>query len=453
MESIINEYGTESEGESNVGSMSNNALTLNQLSTNNTTQTNSVAAASHLAASQISKVENQPQNTTLVPSATSFFSLGEKSDFIPQQQQFEVIEGKLKPNEPEIMLPPGTKILDVPSRILSAIKVAREKTDNKRGRFNNNSSIPKRQLFTLSKEHIKGVNAVKWCGEFGQVLASASMDGTVRIWDVFRSKECIRVISHDGAVKDIQWNSEGKTILSCGYEKLVKLTDLETGATIQSFLHPQFVTSLRFNPSQSNVFVAGMTKDGLISWDVRANKIIKEFRKFWGSANDLEFFPDGSQLLTCSDYVVRNSADKNIVVWDVGSATAVSNQIYQEAFSCTALRIHSAQKHFVAQSNANYIAIFRSESPWRLDKRKRFEGHLVNGHPIRCNFSLEPDNGRYLVSGDSNGAIFFYDWSTSKNIKSIENAHQGPCTDVSWHPVLGGTVASCGWDGRVLVWG
>ncbi|CAG8600072.1 1448_t:CDS:2 [Ambispora leptoticha] len=432
MENIINEYETESE-EENIENASDDALKLNRLSgytiANNITQPNSVAVSSHYV-SQISKVEDQPQNTTLVPSTSSFFNLGEKK-------------------ETEIMLPPGTKILDVPSRILSAIKDNREITANKHDRFNN-SAIPKRQLITLSKEHIKGVNAIKWCGEFGQVLASASMDGTVRIWDVFRSKECVRVISHDGAVKDIQWNSEGKTILSCGYEKLVKLTDLETGTTIQSFSHPQFVTSLRFNPSQSNVFVAGMTKDGLISWDMRANKIIKEFRKFWGSVNDLEFFPDSSQLLTCSDYVVRNSADKNIVVWD---ATAVSNQIYQEAFSCTALRIHPAQKHFVAQSNANYIAIFRLESPWRLDKRKRFEGHLVNGHPIRCNFSPEPDNGRYLISGDSNGAIFFYDWSTSKIVKSIENAHQGPCTDVSWHPVLRGTVVSCGWDGRVLIWG
>lgn len=50
--------------------------------------------------------------------------------------------------------------------------------------------------------------------------------------------------------------------------------------------------------------------------------------------------------------------------------TSISNQIYQEAFSCTSLRVHPLNTHFVAQSNGNYIAIFGSEKPWRLDKRK-----------------------------------------------------------------------------------
>lgn len=62
-----------------------------------------------------------------------------------------------------------------------------------------------------------------------------------------------------------------------------------------------------------------MIKDGIQSWDIRTNKLIKESKKFWGSVNDLELFPNGSNILTCSDYVVRNAADKNIVVWDFDS--------------------------------------------------------------------------------------------------------------------------------------
>ncbi|KAG9290774.1 hypothetical protein G9A89_011737 [Geosiphon pyriformis] len=342
-------------------------------------------------------------------------------------------------------------LLNIPSRIQSTLEASFEhQTINSQKRF---GAIPIRQYYHLPKDHVKGVNAIKWCGAFGQVLASASMDGTVRIWDVFRSKKCALILKHDGAVKDVQWDGQGKNILSGGYDKLVKLTDLETGTTIHTFSHPQFITSLRYHPINSHIFVSGMSKDGIISWDTRSHKLIKEFRKFWGSVNDLEFLPDGGELVTCSDYVVRNSADKNIVVWDFESATSISNQIYQEAFSCTALRIHPLQRHFTAQSNANYIAIFSIEKPWKLDKRKRFEGHYVNGHPIRFNFSPEPDQGRYLASGDSNGGIFFYEWSTSKIVKTIENAHhQAICTDISWHPVLRGTMASCGWDGSVRIW-
>ncbi|CAG8545252.1 33301_t:CDS:2 [Gigaspora margarita] len=332
-----------------------------------------------------------------------------------------------------------TKLLSLPSRIRSAL-------DNKHESINieRSSSIPRRQIISLPKEHTKGVNSLLWCGSFGQVLASASMDCTVRIWDIFRSKKC---------VQDIRWSINFNNLLSGGYDKIAKLSDVETGTTIQTFPHPQIVTALRYHPTQPNIFVSGMIQDGIRSWDLRTNKVIKETRKFMGSVNDIEFFPNGNNILTCSDYVVRNASDKNIMVWEIDSMTAISNQIYQEAFSCTALRFHPFRKHFVAQSNGNYIAIFGSEKPWKLDKRKRFEGHLVNGHPIRCNFSPEPDQGRFLASGDANGSIFFYEWSTSKIVKTIEDAHLGACVDVCWHPLLNGIVASCGWDGKVALWG
>src|SRR4051794_2597247 len=36
-----------------------------------------------------------------------------------------------------------------------------------------------------------------------------------------------------GAVKDIQWDRNRNNILSGGYDKIVKLTDIETGTAIQ----------------------------------------------------------------------------------------------------------------------------------------------------------------------------------------------------------------------------
>ncbi|CAG8459540.1 9340_t:CDS:2 [Acaulospora colombiana] len=218
------------------------------------------------------------------------------------------------------VLPFDTKLLDPPSRIKSALNSKHSTNDTTQF-----SAIPKRRTVFLQKEHVKGINALLWCGSFefelyqGQVLASASMDGTVKIWDVFRSKRCVRTIRHDGAVKDVKWDNYRNGILSGGYDQVVKLTDIETGTTMQSFPHAHIVTAFRYHPTQPNVFVSGMMKDGIQSWDLRSNKVIKESKKFWGGVNDLEFFPDGTNLLCCSDYVVRNSSDKNIMIWDINS--------------------------------------------------------------------------------------------------------------------------------------
>jgi len=59
------------------------------------------------------------------------------------------------------------------------------------------------------------------------------MDQSVKIWDVFRSQKCVLTIRHQGAVKDVQWNYDSSKIISCGYDKLVVLTDVETGKTLQ----------------------------------------------------------------------------------------------------------------------------------------------------------------------------------------------------------------------------
>lgn len=51
--------------------------------------------------------------------------------------------------------------------------------------------------------------------------------------------------------------------------------------------------------------------------------------------------------------------------------------VIQEAFTCTSLKVHPHEAHFVAQSNGNYIALFSTRRPYKLNKFKRYEGHKV----------------------------------------------------------------------------
>ena len=49
----------------------------------------------------------------------------------------------------------------------------------------------------------------------------------------------------------------------------------------------------------------------------------------------------------------------------------------QEAFTCTCLRVHPSEMHFIAQSSGDYMAIFSTKRPYKLNKLKRYEGHKV----------------------------------------------------------------------------
>ncbi|KAL8516055.1 hypothetical protein ACS0TY_014652 [Phlomoides rotata] len=136
-----------------------------------------------------------------------------------------------------------------------------------------------------------------------------------------------------------------------------------------------------------------------------------------GPILDVEFTFDGKHLITSSDVSKSNLSENSIIVWDVSRQVPLSNQVYTEAYTCPCIRCHPFEPYFIAQSNANYIAIFCTRAPFKLDKYKRYESHGVSGFPIKCNFSLD---GTMIASGSSDGCIYFYNSKTSKLFKKIK---------------------------------
>jgi pre-mRNA-processing factor 17 len=84
----------------------------------------------------------------------------------------------------------------------------------------------------------------------------------------------------------------------------------------------------------------------------------------------------------------------------------------------------------------------------QLNRKKRFLGHLVAGYS--CGLDFSPD-GSLLVSGDSEGKLFFWDVVTSKQLRKLQG-HAGPVNSVVWHPHQASMVFSGGQDGKILVW-
>lgn len=86
-------------------------------------------------------------------------------------------------------------------------------------------------------------------------------------------------------------------------------------------------------------------------------------------------------------------------------------------------------------------------APYRLNKYKSYENHGVYGFPIKFNFNLD---GKKLASGSSDGSIYLYDYQSSKVLKKIKAFNQA-CMDIAFHPFMPNVIASCSWDGSILV--
>ena len=87
-----------------------------------------------------------------------------------------------------------------------------------------------KQLHLNFEGHSQGVNCVYWNPTRGNLLLSAAMDHLVCVWDTSCGSTCCRRLTHHtAAVKDSKWSLCGEKILSCGYDKTARLSNLETG--------------------------------------------------------------------------------------------------------------------------------------------------------------------------------------------------------------------------------
>ncbi|XP_025050559.1 WD repeat-containing protein 25-like [Alligator sinensis] len=280
------------------------------------------------------------------------------------------------------------------------------------------------------------------------------------IWDAVDTGRCLKTYScHSCAVRAAQWSLCGRRILSGGFDFMLHLTDVETGvedlflllykgAQVFTSKNEYRISTLKFHPSDPNIFICGGFGPEVKAWDIRNCKVIKVYKAAVQQTLDVLFLPEGKEFLTSTDAVSRDSADRTIIAWDFHSAAKISNQIFHERYTCPSLTLHPKESTFVAQTNGNYMALFSTQRPYRINKKKRYEGHKVEGFAVDCEFS--PD-GALLLTGSSEGKVFFYNYHTARIIHTL-SAHDQACVSATFHPVLPSLLATCDWAGEIKVW-
>lgn len=94
------------------------------------------------------------------------------------------------------------------------------------------------------------------------------------------------------------------------------------------------------------------------------------------------------------------------------------------------------------------ILTFDCKGNFKQNKQKTFTGHVNQGYA--CGLKFSPD-GQFLASGDADGKLWFWNWKTCKNYRTIK-VHEGVCIDLDWHPIDTSKVVTCGWDGAIKLW-
>ncbi|XP_078796720.1 WD repeat-containing protein 25 isoform X2 [Oryzias latipes] len=242
------------------------------------------------------------------------------------------------------------------------------------------AKIPRRLLMSLGG-HKGPVNTVQWSPvpQFSHLLLSASMDKTFKVWDGAASGRCLRVYTcHSGAVRDACWTPCGQQLLTASFDNTAAITDVETGQQTVKLNNEFKVMCVALHPSNPSVVLCGGYSSAVKAWDSRSCKVMKVYKAGVQQTLDILFLRGGEDFITSSDCVSRDSADRTLIAWDYQTTAVLSNQIYNERYTCPSLALHPLEDTFVAQTNGNYMALFSTQRPYRMNKRRRFEGHKVS---------------------------------------------------------------------------
>lgn len=182
----------------------------------------------------------------------------------------------------------------------------------------NDSSKPLIMLSSATEErYLNGLKDAARAVSFspgGSLLAGASKDGTVELWDPKSDKEP-RVLSLQGTdLKDgmhaVAFSPDGKLLASGGGDGVVRLWDTEKGEIKTKFSveHSAPVRAVAFSPD--GTVIAGGSEDKVLLWDVKTGEI-KRTIQAGVKVKALAFSPNGRLLAIAGD----SDDGKGVVVW------------------------------------------------------------------------------------------------------------------------------------------
>jgi WD40 repeat protein len=131
-------------------------------------------------------------------------------------------------------------------------------------------------------------------------LASASVDGTVRIWDLLAGTELVPALHHDNGVLCVAFSRDGLFLASGGHDRVVKIWDARSFKLIQELPDSTgTIQSVAFHPKDSGVLAWGSRDATVKIWDAETKKTrTLHGHKSW--VESVAFSPDGKQIASAT---------------------------------------------------------------------------------------------------------------------------------------------------------
>jgi WD40 repeat protein/tRNA A-37 threonylcarbamoyl transferase component Bud32 len=328
----------------------------------------------------------------------------------------------------------------------------------------------------------QGLYALAFNGT-GQYLASAGLDGRIRLWNSHGGQETLTfpawpgsdsvgiskdgrwlaaavgargqpgkvvvrslqqpeapalVLPHPGAVRAVAFDPSGAYLATACEDQQVRLWDLGGSTHRPQVLdgdgkgHTAAVTALAFSPDGRWV-ATGSEDERIVLWNVSTRAAEKELLGHTHGVLALAFSPDGQMLAS-------GSKDRSVRLWDLSSGAPAT--LGQNKSWTTAVAFSPDGKYVASGSDDKVVRLWNVAT--RSEHRK-LEGSA--GHVLTVAF--HPD-GKRLVSAGEDKVVRLWDLVTGQEVLELEGS-TGPVKCVTFSRD-GRWLAAAGVHGMIRLW-
>lgn len=291
------------------------------------------------------------------------------------------------------------------------------------------SKAPPFQKFPYYGEHKRAVSAVALAPSNiceSPLCASASADGTVKLWNVYQQttdaelSPLATLVGHSRGINDVAWSPQAPCIATASDDKTLRLWDAQTAEALVEFRgHSNFVFCVKFNP-QSNLLVSGSFDETVKLWDVRTGDCVSTLPAHSDPVTGVDLNRDG----TC---IVSGSHDGLLRIWDTATGECLKT-IYAQNNPPVSMVKYSPNGKFILSGTLDGKLRL-----WKTSKCcKTYASHDNSKYCLASDFLVSNQHRQSIVTGSESGPIYIYDLNTQQPRQVLEG-HTDAVLAVSCH--------------------
>jgi periodic tryptophan protein 2 len=273
--------------------------------------------------------------------------------------------------------------------------------------------------------HYFDMNAISYSSD-GQHVATGGDDGKVKVWNTTSGFCFVTFAEHSSAVAAVEFAKQGQVLFSASLDGTVRAFDLVRYRNFRTFTSPTPVqfASLAVDPSGEIVAAGSTDSFEVYLWSVQTGKLLDILTGHEGPVTALAFSPTGN-------FVASGSWDKSVRVWTVyGRSGAVepfmlSSDVLSLAFRPDGQELAAA----TLDGQITFWDVALGKQTSVIDGRKDVTGGRKADDRIAANNNASgkafnslaySEDGRTLLAGGNSKYVVLYDVKDGVMVKKFQ---------------------------------